>query len=66
MPHAGTALADEDLALNTDNGGNVRAPVGVEQGACWIEDADDTALVAVLAPVANVSTPERKRIGAPE
>ena len=52
VPLPGAAVAGEDLALNTDNGGEVRAPVGIEQGADWLKDGDDTALVAVSALVA--------------
>ena len=52
VPSPGAAVAGEDLALNTDNGGEVRAPVGIEQGADWLKDGDDTALVAVSALVA--------------
>jgi len=52
VPLPGAAVAGEDLALDTDNGGEVSAPVGVEQGADRIKDADNTALVAVSALVA--------------
>ena len=52
VPLPGAAVAGEDLALDTDNGGEVRAPVCIEQGADWLKDGDDTALVAVSALVA--------------
>ena len=52
VPLPGATVASEDLALNTDDGGEVRAPVGIEQGADWFKDGDDTALVAVSALVA--------------
>jgi hypothetical protein len=53
VPLPGAAVAGEDLAFDTDNGGEVSAPVGVEQGADRIKDADNTALVAVSALVAD-------------
>jgi len=52
VPPPGAAVAGEDFALDTDNGGEVRAPIGIEQGADWLKDSDDTALVAVSALVA--------------
>ena len=57
----GCGVAGEDIALDTDNGGNVGMPVGACQLVGGIEDGDGAAFVAVAAAVVAVGRPERRR-----
>jgi hypothetical protein len=59
----GPGVAGEDIALDTDDGGDVGMPVGVGQFAGGIEDGDGAAFVAVAALVAAVGRPDRLRGG---
>lgn len=59
----GPGVAGEDIALDTDDGGDVGMPVGVGQFAGGIEDGDGAAFVAVTALVAAVGRPDRLRGG---
>jgi hypothetical protein len=43
------------VALNPDDGGDMRVPVGVGQLVCGIEDGDGAAFVAVAALVVAMS-----------
>jgi hypothetical protein len=56
----GLGVAGVDVALNTDDGGDVRMPIGVGQLVCGIEDGDGAAFVTVAALVVAASTPERR------
>ena len=57
----GLGIAREDVALDPDDGGDMRVPVGAGQLACGIEDGDGAAFVAVPAFVVAVGRPERCR-----
>jgi hypothetical protein len=59
----GPGVAGEDIALDTDDGGDVGMPVGVGQFAGRIEDGDGAAFVAVAALVAAVGRPDWLRGG---
>ncbi len=59
----GLGIACVDVALNPDDGGDMRVPVGVGQLAIGVEDGDGAAFVAVAAPVVAVGRPERCRGG---
>ena len=56
----GACIAREDIALDTDDGGDVGAPVGIGQFVGGIEYADGTGFVAIAALVAAVDRPERR------
>jgi len=43
------------VALNPDDGGDMRIPVGFDQLVCGIEDGDGAAFVAVAALVVAMS-----------
>ena len=45
----GLAAAGEDLALDADDGGDVRMPVGAGEFVGGVEDGDGAALVAVAS-----------------
>jgi len=49
------------VALDLDDGGNMRVPVGVGQLVCGIEDGDGATFVAVAALVVAVGGPKRCR-----
>jgi len=51
----GLGVAGVDVALNPDDGGDMRVPVGVGQLVCGIEDGDGAAFVAVAALVVAMS-----------
>ena len=53
------AVAGEDIALATDDGGDVRVPVGSGQLVGGMEDRDSAAFVAVAAGMVTMGTPER-------
>jgi hypothetical protein len=57
----GLGVTCEDIALDTDDGGDVGMPVAIGQFVCGIEDGDGTAFVAAPALVAAVGRPERRR-----
>ena len=59
----GPGVAGEDIALDTDDGGDVGMRVGVGQFAGGIEDGDGAAFVAVAALVAAVGRPDWLRGG---
>ncbi len=59
----GFGIAGVDIALDPDDGGDVRMPVGVGQRVGRIEDGDGVAFVAVAALVVAVGGPERRRGG---
>lgn len=61
QPGPGTAA--EGLALDPDDGGDVRMPICIGQPVSGIEDGDGAAFVAVAARVAAVCGPERRRGG---
>ncbi len=54
----GLGVAGVDVALNPDDGGDMRMPVGVGQLVCGIEDGDGATFVAVAALVVAVGGPE--------
>ncbi len=54
-------IAGEDIALDTDDGGDVGMPVGAGQLFGGIKDGDCAAFVAVAAFVVAVGRPERRR-----
>jgi hypothetical protein len=56
---AGFAIADEHVALDADDGGDVRAPVGCVKLVAGIEDGDGTAFVTVAASIVAMGTPAR-------
>ena len=57
----GLGVACVDVALNLDDGGDMRVPVGAGQLACGMEDGDGAAFVAVAVRVVAVGGPERCR-----
>ena len=57
----GCSAAGEDIALDTDDGGDVGMPVGAGQLVDRIEDGDGAAFVAIAALVAAVGRLERRR-----
>jgi hypothetical protein len=59
----GLGVAGVDVALDPDDGGDMRMPVGVGQTVGRIEDGDGAAFVAVAALVVAVGGPERRRGG---
>ncbi len=59
----GRGVAGIDAALDTDDGGDVRMPVGSGQLVGGIEDTDGTTFVAVATLVVAVGRPERCRCG---
>ena len=59
----GLGVAGVDVALDPDDGDDVRMPVGVGQRVGGIEDGDGAAFVAVAALVVAVGRPERRRGG---
>ena len=59
----GRGVAGIDAALDTDDGGDVRMPVGFGQLVGGIEDTDGTTFVAVATLVVAVGRPERCRCG---
>jgi len=59
----GLGVAGVDIALDPDDGGDMRVPVGVGQTVGGIEDGDGAAFVAVAAFVVGVGRPERRRDG---
>ena len=54
----GACIAGEDIALDTDDGGEVGAPVGIGQFVGGIEYADGAGFVAVATGVAAAHRPE--------
>jgi len=60
---SGLGVAGIDAALDLDDGGHVRVPVGVGQLVGGIEDGDGAAFVAVAALVVAEGRPERCRGG---
>ena len=54
-----SSAACVDAALDLDDGGDVRMPVGVGQLVSRVEDSDGAAFVAVAALVVAVDRPER-------
>ncbi len=59
----GLGVAGVDAALDPNDGGDVRTPVGVGQRVGKIEDGNGAAFVAVAALVVAVGGPERRRGG---
>ena len=59
----GSGIAGVDVALDPDDGGHVRMPVGVGQTVGGIEDGDGATFVAAAAFVVAVGRPERRRGG---
>jgi len=59
----GLGVAGVDVALDLDDGGDVRMLVGVGQSVCGLENGDGAAFVAVAAFVAAMGGPERRRGG---
>jgi hypothetical protein len=59
----GFGVAGVDVALDPDDGGDMRMPVGVGQCVCGLENGDGAAFVAVAAFVMAVGGPERRRGG---
>ncbi len=57
----GLAAAGEDIALDADDGGDVRVPVGFGKLVGGIEDGDGAAFVAVAAGVVAMGGAERDR-----
>lgn len=57
----GPAVAGEDIALDTDDGGDVRMPICGGELVGGIEDGDSAAFVAVAAFVVAVVGLERRR-----
>ena len=57
----GLGVAGVDAALDPNDGGDVRTPVGVGQRVGKIEDGNGAAFVAVAALVVAVGGPERCR-----
>jgi len=57
----GFGVAGVDVALDLDDGGDMRMPSGVGQPVRGIEDGDGAAFVAVAALVVAVGGPERCR-----
>ena len=55
--------AGEDIALDTDDGGDVGMPVAVGEFVGGIEDGDGAAFVAVAAVVVAMGGAERGRGG---
>ena len=60
---SGLGVAGVDIALDLDDGSDVRMPVGIGQLVGRIEDGDGAAFVAVAALVSAVNRPERRRGG---
>jgi hypothetical protein len=56
----GLGVAGVDVALDPDDGGDMRMPVGVGQTVGRIEDGDGAAFVAVAALVVAVGRPKRR------
>ena len=61
VQQAGFAITGKDIALDTDDCGDVGTPVGVSELVGRIEDGDGTAFVAVAPFVVTVIGPERRR-----
>ncbi len=59
----GLGVAGVDAALDPDDGGDMRLPVGAGQRVGRIEDGDGAALVAVAALVVAMGSLERCRGG---
>ncbi len=59
----GLGVSGVNVALDPDDGGDVRLPIGVGQRAGGIEKGDGAAFVAVAAFVVAVGGPERRRGG---
>ena len=59
----GLAVAGEDLALDTNDRGDVAMPVGVGEAVGWIKNGDSAALVAIASEIATVGGAERRRGG---
>ena len=57
----GLGVSGVNVALDLDDGGDVRMPVGVGQSVCRLENGDGAAFVAVAALVVAVDRPERCR-----
>jgi len=56
----GLGVAGVDIALDLDDGGDMRVPVGVGQLVGRIKDGDGAAFVAVAALVVAMDRPERR------
>src|SRR5271157_4590949 len=56
---AGLAVAGKHLALDADDGGDVRVPVGSGKLAGGIDDRDGAAFVAVATGIVALGRPER-------
>jgi len=59
----GLGVAGVDVALDLNDGDDVRMPSGVGQLVCRIEDTDGATFVAVATLVVAVGGPERRRDG---
>ncbi len=59
----GPGVAGVDVALDPDDGGDMRVPVGVGQRVGGIEHGDGAAFIAVAALVMAAGGPERRRGG---
>ncbi len=59
----GLGVACVDVALNLDDGGDMRVPVGAGQLACGMEDGVGAAFVAVAVRVVAVGGPDCGRGG---
>ncbi len=55
----GLAVADEHVALDADDGGDVIVPVGADKLVGGIEDRDGAGFVAVAAGIVALGAPAR-------